>query len=203
MTRITFGLYRAGVRDASVTLAGTAGQYMPPTPYAMATAAVTRYHREDAQRATAALERSIQRSQYWGAAGTPQGGWAKAIQDCFATYCRMAAPDPRPAFAVPFDRDVDYPPDAIGVHVDVVLLDPQGYVPRLVLWDTNDFTPDRALLYAAPAWLATEEELGSGRVSRVEVWHLRSGAERVIAASDAAAAQVDASRVIHRVASPP
>jgi hypothetical protein len=162
MTRITYGLYRAGVRDVAVTLAAAAARYMPPTPYAPATGAITRYHREGPDQAELALDRSFRRSSYWGQSGTPQAGWADAIRHCFATYCRMARPDGRPAFAVPFTRDVDYPPDTIGVHIDVVLLDPNGYVPRLVLWDTNDFTMDRARLYAAPAWYAAEAELGTG-----------------------------------------
>lgn len=203
MTRITNGLYRAGVRDRGVTLAAAAATFMPPTPYATATAAVTRYHREDATRAAQALDRSFRNSTYWGASGTPQAGWANAIRDCFATYCKMAASDSRPAFAVPLTRDVDYPPDTIGVHIDVVLLDPDGYVPRLVLWDANDFTKTRAHLYAAPAWYAAEEELGAGRVPRVEVWHLRSGVERIVTSGEAQAAQTEAARVIHRVAGTP
>jgi hypothetical protein len=115
----------------------------------------------------------------------------------------MAAADIRPAFAVPLNRDVDYPPDTIGVHIDVILFDPLGYVPRLVLWDANEFTFDRARLYAAPAWHAAEAELGSGRVPRAEVWHLRSGIERLVTAAEAQAAQTEAARVIHRVAGTP
>jgi hypothetical protein len=95
---------------------------------------------------------------------------------------------------------MDAPPDDLGVYIDVLLLDPRGYVPRLVLWDTNDLRVDRAQMYAAPAWRVTEDELGDGRVPEVEVWHLRSSTKRIVSASDAQRVLPQAAVVIHRLA---
>src|SRR4051794_11458741 len=106
MTRITFGLYRAGVRDSGATLASFADRYMPPTPFPSASAAVVRYHREDPTRAWQALDRSLSSSPYWGVPGTPQAGWADAIRDCFQVYRDMAAGDSRPAFATGLNREL-------------------------------------------------------------------------------------------------
>lgn len=79
------------------------------------------------------------------------------------------------------------------------MIDPRGYVPRIVLWDTASLTQDRAVLYAAPVWRVMEDELGDGRIPEVEVWHLRSGVQRVIDATTAAAALPHVARVVHRL----
>jgi hypothetical protein len=201
MTRITFGVYRAGVRSPGVTLASYAGRQPPPTPFPTASAAVVRYHREGAEAAWGQLDRAFSSSAYWGARGTPQAGWADAIRECFLTYRQMAEDDDRPAFATGLNRDILMPPDELGVYIDVVLLDDDGYVPRLVLWSADELTTTHARLYAAPAWRVGENELGQGRVPLVEIWHLRSGIPCVVTADEAAEAETDAERVVHRVAS--
>jgi hypothetical protein len=202
MTRITFGVYRAGVREGGLTLASYADRWVPPTPFPSASAAVVRYHREGGEAAWRALDRSLGSSSYWGARGTPQAGWADAIRQCFQVYRSMADGDARPAFATGLNRDLSFPPDELGVYIDVVLLDPDGYVPRLVLWSTDEVTLARAQLYAAPAWRVLEDELGQGRVPSVEVWHLRSGTPHYVAADQAAAAVDDVERIVHRLAAP-
>ncbi|MBS1676383.1 MAG: hypothetical protein JST08_03255 [Actinobacteria bacterium] len=80
------------------------------------------------------------------------------------------------------------------------MLDDAGYVPRLVLWDTNDPTDERTLLYAAPAWRVAEQELGTGRVPEVEIWHLRSAQQFVIPAGRAEAALSTVGQIVHRLA---
>jgi hypothetical protein len=200
MTRITFGLYRRGVREPTITLSGTAGDYIPPTPFPSASAAIKRYHREDGTRAANVLDRSLSSSDYWGSGGTPQAqGWADAIRESFDVYRQIADGDPRPAFASGLRRTLTMPPDELAVYIDVVVIDPRGYVPRIVLWDTADLTDARALLYAAPVWRALEDELGDGRVPEVEVWHLRSGMRRIVDATAAAAALVEVARVVQRL----
>jgi hypothetical protein len=200
MTRITFGLYRRGVREPAVTLSSTIGEFIPRTPFPSALAAVTRYHREGGDAATNALDRSLSSSDYWGPGGTPQAqGWADAIRQSFDVYRQVADADPRPPFAWGLRRTFDLPPDELAVYIDVVLIDPRGYVPRIVLWDTSELNEERSALYAGPVWRVMEIELGDGRVPEVEVWHLRSGARYVVDAATAAAALPDVARVVHRL----
>ncbi|HTZ87655.1 MAG TPA: hypothetical protein VMB05_13395, partial [Solirubrobacteraceae bacterium] len=129
----------------------------------------------------------------------PQAGWANAMRACYQTYIRLASTDTRPAFATGLNRDLPLPPDELGVYIDVVLLDPAGYVPRLVLWDSNELTPELAVCYAAPAWAVLEAELGTGRVPAIEVWSLRAPTQRFITPTQAHAALPDVTRIVHRL----
>ena len=199
MTRVTFGLFRKGVREPGLNLTAAGATFIPPTPMPTATAAVARYHREGPDRAMAAMDRSYRSSSYWGQRGTSQAGWAEAMRSCFQTYVDLAQLDPRPAFAIGLNRDVAFPPDEIGVHVDVVLLDPSGYVGRLALWDKTPLTSLVAARYAAPAWQALEEELGEGRIAGVEVWHLRSATQMFVSPEQAAFALPEVERILHRL----
>ena len=200
MTRITFGLYRRGVREPGITLSATIGGYIPPTPFQSASGAIRRYHREDGGAAANVLDRSLSGSRHWGSAGTPQAqGWADAIRQCFDVYRHIAGADTRLAFTCGLNRSLALPPDELAVYIDVVLIDPRGYVPRIVLWDTASLTQERAVLYAAPVWRVMEDELGVGRIPDVEVWHLRSGVRRVVDAATAVAALPNVARVVHRL----
>jgi hypothetical protein len=198
MTRVTFGLYRAGVRNAGMTLT-TAPTTPTPTPFPTATAAIVRHHREGPARAWHEMDRSFRRSPYWGQRGTPQGGWADAIRRCYSTYRELSEVDARPAFAAGLNRDLEFPPDELGVYIDVVLLDPAGYAARLVLWDSNELTQERAVLYAAPAWRVLEDDLGNGRVTGVEVWHLRTAQQITVGPDEAEQALADVERVVRRL----
>jgi len=126
---------------------------------------------------------------------------AAVIRRCHDTYAQLTQSDARPAFTTGFDRDIDLPPDVLAVYVDVILLDAAGYVPRLVLWDDNELKAQRAIAFAAPAWRAAENELGDGRVVRVEVWSLRQPAQRTVSAAEARGAMSQVARVVHRLAS--
>lgn len=199
MTRVTFGMYRKGVREPGTTLSSAGAAFQPPTPMPTATAAIVRHHREGPARAAARMDRSYRNSPYWGQRGTPQGGWATAMRACYQTYVQLAANDPRPAFATGLNRDLTVAPDELGVYIDVVLLDPRGYVPRLVLWDSNELTVDLAVRYAAPAWAVLEEELGEDRVPAVEVWSLRAPTQHTVTPAQAQAALPDVARIVHRL----
>jgi hypothetical protein len=143
---------------------------------ASATGAVARYHRKGATEASRQLRRAFADSQYWGASGSPQArGWAHAIVTCFDRYVRLADDDGRDAFAVDLKLDVAVGAHVVGIHVDAVLLDDDGYVGRILLWDLAPVTADLAVQYAVPVFLALEGQLGEGRVVGVQVWHLRTG----------------------------
>lgn len=132
MTRVTFGVYRKGVREPATTLVTAGAANLPPTPMPTATAAIVRHHRDGPAAAAARMDASYRKSSYWGGRGTPAAGWANAMRECYATCVQLTSNDTRPAFATGLNRDFPLPPDELGVYIDVVLLDPAGYVPRLV-----------------------------------------------------------------------
>jgi hypothetical protein len=205
MTRVTFGMYRVGVREPVTTLAsyGAANSGTPiVTPISTARSAIARHHRESPATARAELHRSFRDSDYWGPKGRPSArGWAAAIRRCYDTYAQLTQSDSRPAFTTRMDRDINLPPDTLAVYIDVVLLDAGGYVPRLVLWDDNELTADRALAFGAPAWRAAEDELGDGRVAHVEVWSLRQPTQCIVTPAQANGAMPQVARVVHRLVS--
>lgn len=176
MTRLTFGIYRKGVRQPGFTLSSTLGNPGFPTPMSTANAAIVRYHREGVTEARRQLRRAFADSSYWGPSGSPQArGWASAIVTCFERYIQLAQRDGRDAFAVDLRHDVGIGTHVVGAHVDAALLNEDGYVGRIALWDLAPLTTELAVRYAVPAFLALEEELGEGRVIGVQVWHLRTG----------------------------
>jgi hypothetical protein len=141
-----------------------------------ATGAIARYHRHGAAQATRQLARAFADSAYWGPSGSAQArGWARAIVVCFERYVQLAERDGRDAFAVDLKHDVGMGMHVVGVHIDAVLLDDDGYVGRIALWDQAPLTADLAVEYAVPVFLALEEQLGEGRVAGVQIWHLRTG----------------------------
>lgn len=201
MTRLTFGLYRKGVRQPGYTLSAAATEPGYPTPMPTAIAAISRYHRQGASASLAHIRASYNSSSYWGPSGSPQAfGWANAMIAAFERYVTLAEHDPRPAFATALDRAVVFGAHEVAVHVDVVLLDEDGYVARIVAWDSSPIGAGEATLYATPVLLAVEEELGEGRVVGVEVWHLRSGSQFFITAEQCNAAIGAVERVVDRVA---
>jgi hypothetical protein len=203
MTRVTFGMYRVGVREPNTTLgsyAAARGDAPIVTPISTARSAITRHHRESPQAARGRLVQSFRGSDYWGPKGRPQArGWAAAIVRCYDTYAHLTSHDRRPAFATALERDLELAPDVLAVHVDVVLLDDGGYVPRLVLWDDNELTAARAVQFAAPAWRVMEDDLGEGRVPAVEVWSLRQPTCHTVTPAETAAAMPHVARVVHRL----
>lgn len=199
MTRVTFGMYRKGVREPATTLVSASAGDMPPTPLPTATATIVRHHREGPAIAAAWMDRSYRTSPYWGQRGTPAAGWANAMRACYATYTDLTLHDSRPAFTAGLNRALVFGPDELRVHVDVVLLDPGGYVPRVVLWDRSELTQELAIQYAAPAWSVLEDELGEGRVARAEVWSLRAPTQLVVSPAEASAAMARVAAVVRRL----
>lgn len=205
MTRVTYGMYRKGVREPNTTLtsAAAANDGFPPiTPIRTAQAAITRHHRDSPAAARSRLHQTFRNSDYWGAKGTPQAqGWARVIRELYDVYDGLTQADTRHAFAYGVERDIDLSPNALAVRADVVLFDPRGYVPRVVLWDKNDLSPGRALAYGAPVWRAMEDALGDGRVTEVEVWSLRGPDQLVISPLQARGAMRQVAQVVHRLVS--
>jgi hypothetical protein len=204
MTRVTYGMYRKGVREPSTTLrsAAAANAGAPIiTPMRIAQAAITRHHRESPASARARLHQSFRRSEYWGPNGRPSAqGWARVIRELYDVYDGLTQGDGRRGFAYGVERDIDLPPDSLAVRADVVLFDPAGYVPRVVLWDKNDLSASRAVEYGAPVWRAMEDEFGDGRVPYVEVWSLRGPDQFTVSPAQARAAMRQVAQVVHRLA---
>jgi hypothetical protein len=178
MTRITLGELKKATRDRALRRPPPGESRPIPTPMPSAASAVRRFHREGADAAVRRLNRAFDGSDYWGPNGPAQArGWANSIRTCFQTYIDLASADDRPSLNTSINLDVSLGTDSVGVSVDVVLLDPNGYVGRYLLWDTPPLTQQDAEVLAAPVVLALQQELGADRVAGVEVWHLRSGSQ--------------------------
>lgn len=178
MTRITLGELKNATRNRALRRPQPGDSRPIPTPMPTAASAVRRLHRESADVAAHRLNRAFESSDYWGPNGpAPARGWANSIRTCFQTYIDLASGDGRPTLNTSINLDVFVGTDSVGVSIDVVLLDPRGYVGRHLLWDTPPLTQQDAEVLAAPVVLALQQELGADRVVGVEVWHLRSGTQ--------------------------
>jgi hypothetical protein len=187
MTRITLSELKNAARDRTSRRAiGT--RVAIPTPMPVAMSAVRRFHSVGAEAARDYLTRSFAGSAYWGAGGRQQArAWAEAIVSSFDTYIRLASEDNRAAFREGVAADVEVGRHSVGIAVDVILLDPGGYVARHVLWDVPELTQDNAELLSAPICSALQGELGEDRVVGAEVWHLRSATRWFVDANTAVA----------------
>lgn len=181
MSRITISELKNATRNRALRRSASGSAVKFPTPMPMAASAVRRFHREGAPAAVEALNESIDTSTYWGPTGPASAvGWANSIKAKFNTYIRLASPDPRPVLGLPVVTDVSVGPNLVGVTIDVVMLDPRGYVGRHVLWDVEALTRPDAEILAGPIACAMQQELGSERVAGVEVWHLQSGTQHFV-----------------------
>ncbi len=164
MTRVTFGMYRKGVREPATTMTSAAAAnagFTLVTPMRIAQSAIVRHHRESPAAARARLHQSFRNSDYWGPNGTPQArGWARVIRELYDVYDGLTQGDPRTAFAYGVERDIALGVDALGVRADVVLFDPAGELLRVVLWDKNDLSRD------APSSTARRSGARDGRRAR-------------------------------------
>lgn len=177
MTRITLSELKNATRNQGLRRSAVDAEQRFPTPMPVAASAVRRFHREGAVAATNALNRSFDASSYWGPTGTLQAsGWANAIRAKFNTYVELASADSRPVFNTQVAADVPIGQHLVGVLIDVVLLDPMGYVGRHIIWDTQTLTHTNAERLAGPIILAMQQELGEDRVAGAEIWHLQSRA---------------------------
>lgn len=195
--RVTLGQFKLAARDPGLRRSGLLGSQPRPTPFPMAAAAIRRLHRDNPVDPVGDLEATINRSDYWGPSGSSQAqGWAQNVIDHFERYVELNRSDGRPVMPASVSTDIAVGSNEIGVTIDVVVLDPHGYVPRWPLWDKP--LPDRgeACILAAPLAAALEEEAGRGRTTAVEIWHLRSGTQFVIPASDALGALQRAERIV-------
>lgn len=178
MTRVTLGEVKNAARDRALRRPASGAGQLFPTPMPTATSAVRRLHRDGAAAAIAQLNGSFDRSSHWGPKGPPQArGWADSTRRSFQTYVDLASQDSRPTLGTSVTADVVVGTNAIGVSLDVVLLDPNGYVGRYLLWDRPELTQDDAEMLAAPVVRALQQELGADRVAGAEIWHLRSGSQ--------------------------
>jgi hypothetical protein len=187
MTRITLSEFKGAARNRTARWSAPNPSAAPlVTPMPQAQSAIRRFHQQGAARATAVLHQTFDRSAYWGPTGRPPArSWANNIKTYFETYVQMASVDTRPIVPAPLKRDVAFGPHAIGVAPDVVLIDPEGYVARLVLWDRPTTSHHEAELLAAPIVRALDDELGPGRTVGVEIWHVQSGQQYYVPAADA------------------
>lgn len=195
--RVTFGTFRSAARNPGLRASEMAGRPTFPTPAAIASASIVRYHREGRSAAWRRLNQAFQRSDYWGPNGNAQArGWADSIRNCFNTYADRADQDHRQVFWTRFRRDVRFASHELSAAADIVLLDDVGYTGRLVLWDTPELTRDLAELMACPIVIALGDGLGANRISGVEVWHLRSGTQVAVGSHDALRRSAQVSRIL-------
>ena len=176
MTRVTLGEFKLAARNRRLRRSDPTMDEPVPTPMPTAGSAIRRFHRDGATAAITQLNGSFDRSAYWGPTGPPSPrGWANAIRECLQTYVNYASQDNRPALMTPVTTDVQVGGNTIGVSLDVVLLDKNGYVGRYLLWDKPALTQKDAEVLASPVVRALKQALGEDRVAGVEIWHLRSG----------------------------
>jgi hypothetical protein len=195
--RITFGTFRAGIRDPAITVSLLTSTRSFPSPVALATAAIKRYHRDGLVVAEQQLNRSL--SGYWS--GTPQRkGWANSIRSAFENYIQMDINDSRTIFSTGFSRDIQLAGNQLATYVDVLLLDGRGYAGRVALWDASETTAENARIIAAACFQAMEEELGQGRVTEVNIWKLRTRVQHTVDRPTALSALPSAAAVVARMA---
>lgn len=188
MTRVTLGELKNAARDRSRRRPAPGVEQPFSTPMPTAASAVRRLHRDGAEAAVAQLNAAFDRSSHWGPGGPSRArSWANSIRECFQSYAELVTGDSRPTLGMPVTTDVDVGEHTIGVSLDVILLDPNGYVGRYLLWDTPTLNQDDAELLAAPIVLALQRELGDDRVAGVEIWHLRSRRQTLVHAAAALA----------------
>lgn len=134
--------------------------------------AVRVFHDSGETAARAALRESL--SNYFSQPGRPttQAGLARQALDI---YIRLADADPRDAF-VPHGRvDATLGTDTVAADVDVVLLDPDGYVGRVLLFGPTPqpLTETQLEIVAYAPVVALTEEFDDDRVLGVDVWEIR------------------------------
>jgi hypothetical protein len=197
MTRLTLGLFKNAARNPSARARDTGDGF--PTPMSTANAAVRLHHQRGVAAAHIYLNGSFDRSGYWGPSGPPQArSWANNIRECFQTYQEMAGEDRRPTLGMPIKTDIQFGANSVGITVDVVLMDSEGYVGRYPLWDVPSLTRDDAELLACPIALGMGQELGRDRIVGVDLWHLRDAETIFVPAASAIARANDVAEILAR-----
>lgn len=175
MTRVTLGSFKASLKDPARR--ASVGTDPPPTPITMVNTAVRRFHRDGEFAARQYLTHTIQRSPHWGPNGPASAwGWANAMLDYFDNYINMALADSRRWLPMTVSSDPDFRRHTVGVRLDVVLLDGQGYVARIPSWEKDPLELSLMAILACPIVQAVGDELGSMKAVGVDFWHLRTTA---------------------------
>lgn len=152
----------------------------------VANTAVRIYHRNSPEAARQYLNSAFDTSTYWGPTGRASArGWANSIRTYFDNYMNLAERDDRGALAMTVTSDVQFGDHAIGVKLDVVLLDEDGYVARIPLWEKDPLDQSVMETLSGPIVEALAIELGATRAVGVDFWHLRSSVTTHVTAATA------------------
>jgi hypothetical protein len=160
--------------------------------------AIRIYHEtSDPEKARESLRQSL--SNYFARPGAPttQARHARSNLD---TYIELSARDSRVAFVPHGRNDVAVWVDVVSGDFDVLVLDPGGYVARLLLFGPLPqlTTMQLEILSYAPT-IALREEFDSRRVVGVDVWQLRRGEISHIPAERAARRGPDVQALLDRL----
>jgi hypothetical protein len=168
--RLTFGQFRTAVANPDWRPSDPRPQW--PTTTSTLNSAVRTYYSEGLDSAYRRLDRGL--SGYFARPGRP-AGMARRARALFDVYVNYAADDPGPAFAFGVSQDVPLIGADVQATADVVFYAEDGYVARVILWGTAPLTAPSARVLGALTFLGMDAQLGSGRTSSVDVWHIRSG----------------------------
>lgn len=195
--RVTFFDFRQGVADPKYQVPRDRPPI--PNPGSVLRGSIKAYHVEGYEAAQRRLDRGF--SKYFARAGPP-AGMARVARANFDVYVKLDSLDGRPVFDIGRRWILDIGPDELVVTVDVLLLDPGGYVGRLVFWgNLPPLSASQLELVATPAILAMRQALGSDRVVGVEIWEVRTEKVTVISSEQADANRHRVNELVERLSS--
>ena len=188
---------RQAVIDPNYRLPPPGARRAGPSTTSSLRKAVRAYHERGADEARASLRHSL--SNYFARPGAPSTQAANARQ-ALETYFRIAAADPRPAFVPRVRVDTELGGDTFGADVDVILLDPGGYVGRLLLFGPlPELTMAQLEVLAYGPTTGLIEEFDDATVVGVDVWETRRNLVTHVPAAVAIARRADVRRILDRL----
>jgi hypothetical protein len=188
---------RQAVIDPAYRLPPPGAQRAGPSTTSSLRKAVRAYHERGVDEARESLRQSL--SNYFARPGAPSTQAAHARQ-ALETYIRTAAEDSRPAFVPRVRVDADLGGDTFGADVDVVLLDPGGYVGRLLLLGPlPELTTAQLEVIAFGPTAGLIEEFDDASVVGVDVWETRRDRVTHVPAAAAIARRADVRRILDRL----
>jgi hypothetical protein len=168
--RVTFFDFRQAVADPTYRPSTNRSPF--PNPGTVLRAAVKTYHEEGYEAAQRRLDKGF--GGYFSREGSP-AGMARVARANFDVYVKLDGLDGRPVFDTGVRRVLNFGADELVVTLDVLLLDPDGYVGRIVLWgEVPPMSHAQLELFATPAILAMRQSLGRDRVVAIEIWEIRT-----------------------------
>jgi hypothetical protein len=173
-------------------------------PSSVRNKAIRIFHEEGAGRAIEYLEGRRAGAQGLGGTFGPSGNRAtqgRRTREAFDRYVRMSDADGRDYADVGVSGDVEIGSHVVGVTLDAVVFDTQGYAGRLLTWDLSGMTSELALLVAGPAVLLIDQQMGRGTCCEVEVWDLEHDHQWRFLRAHALSAIADVERVLDAVES--